>query len=149
MAFAYIGLGSNLDDRKKNLDAAADAIASNPGTIVVKKSTIIETDPVDYLNQPRFLNQVILIETDLAPLELLRHLQQIETDLGRSRTIPKGPRTIDLDILLYDTIVMETGDLTIPHPQIKNREFILKHLVELGPELTDPVSGDAYRTFIK
>ncbi|MBN1495412.1 MAG: 2-amino-4-hydroxy-6-hydroxymethyldihydropteridine diphosphokinase [Spirochaetes bacterium] len=149
MAFVYIGLGSNLGDRKKNIDAAADAIASNPGTIIIKKSTIIETDPVDYLDQPRFLNQVILIETDLTPLDLLRHLQQTETGLGRTRALPKGPRTIDLDILLYDTIVMETRDITIPHPQIKNRIFILKHLVELTPELTDPVSGDAFRTFIK
>ena len=145
MAFVYIGLGSNLGDRKKNIDAAADAIASNPGTVVVKKSTIIETDPVDYLDQPRFLNQVILIETDLTPLDLLRNLQQTETDLGRTRTRPKGPRTIDLDILLYNNIVMETGDLTIPHPQIKNRAFIVKHLIELDPDIVDPLTGKKYR----
>lgn len=146
MALAYIGLGSNLGERKKNIDAAVAAIASGLPAVVLKRSTIIETDPVDYLDQPRFLNQVILIETDLSPHDLLRHLQKTEGDLGRTKSFPKGPRTIDLDILLYDNIIMNTDDLIIPHPEIKNREFILKHLLELEPDITDPATGKKYRT---
>lgn len=146
MALAYIGLGSNLGNREKQLEKAIAAIASGLPAIILKKSSIIETEPVDYLDQPRFLNQVILIETDLRPHDLLRQLQKTEGDLGRTKSFPKGPRTIDLDILLYDNIIMKTDDLIIPHPEIKNREFVLKHLLELEPDIMDPATGKKYRT---
>ena len=145
MAIAYIGLGSNLGDRKKNLTDAIQRLASRSPVTILDNSSIIETDPVDYLDQPRFLNQVIVIETSLTPHDLLRELKQAEEDLGRIKSIPKGPRTIDLDILLYDDIILKTDDLTIPHPEIKNRKFILQHLIELDPDLKDPATGRKYR----
>jgi 2-amino-4-hydroxy-6-hydroxymethyldihydropteridine diphosphokinase len=145
MAIAYIGLGSNLGDREKNIKEAITRLASSLPAVILKKSSIIETEPVDFKNQPRFLNQVIMIETPLAPHDLLHRLQQAETDLGRVKSFPKGPRSIDLDILLYDCVIMKTDDLTIPHPEIKNREFIMKHLIELDPDIIDPLTGKKYR----
>jgi 2-amino-4-hydroxy-6-hydroxymethyldihydropteridine pyrophosphokinase len=148
MAIAYIGLGSNLGEREKHLENAIQHLASRRPVTILKKSSVIETDPVDYRDQPRFLNQVIIIETSLAPHDLLRELKQAEIDLGRTKSFPKGPRTIDLDILLYDDIMLKTDDLTIPHPEIKNREFILRHLIELDPELIDPATGKKYRELL-
>jgi 2-amino-4-hydroxy-6-hydroxymethyldihydropteridine diphosphokinase len=148
MAIVYIGLGSNLGDRKKNLSDAIQHLASGCPVTILDKSSIIETDPVDYLDQPRFLNQVIVVETSLAPRDLLRELKQAEADLGRTKSFSKGPRTIDLDILLYDDIILNTDDLKIPHPEIKNRKFILRHLVELDPELKDPATGKKYRELL-
>jgi 2-amino-4-hydroxy-6-hydroxymethyldihydropteridine diphosphokinase len=145
MAIAYIGLGSNLGDRKKQLTNAIQHIASHCPVTILNKSSIIETDPVDYLDQPRFLNQVIVVETSLAPHDLLLALKQTEANLGRIKSFPKGPRTIDLDILLYDDIMLQTDDLTIPHPEIKNRKFILQNLIELDPDLKDPATGKKYR----
>ncbi|OHD65787.1 MAG: 2-amino-4-hydroxy-6-hydroxymethyldihydropteridine diphosphokinase [Spirochaetes bacterium RBG_13_51_14] len=149
MAVVYIGLGSNLGDRSKNLNRALGHITSFLPAKLLKKSTVIETDPVDHQDQPRFLNQVAVIETALPPHELLKALQQAEKELGRKKTFPKGPRGIDLDILLYDGIILNAKDLTIPHPEIKNREFILRHLVELDPALADPVTGTRYGDMIK
>ncbi len=148
MAIVYIGLGSNLGDRKKKLSDAIQHVASGCPVTILDKSSIIETDPVDYLDQPRFLNQVIVVETSLAPRDLLRELKQAEADLGRTKSFSKGPRTIDLDILLYDDIILNTDDLKIPHPEIKNRKFILRHLVELDPELKDPATGKKYRELL-
>ena len=145
MAIAYIGLGTNLGDRKKHLTNAIQHLASHCPVTILDKSTIIESDPVDFLDQPRFLNQVIVIETSLAPHNLLLTLKQAEADLGRTKSFPKGPRTIDLDILLYDDIILTTDDLTIPHPEIKNRKFILQHLIELDPDIEDPATGKKYR----
>jgi len=148
MAIAYIGLGSNLGDRKKNLADALQHLATRCHVSILTASSIVETDPVDYLDQPRFLNQVIVIETSRAPHDLLRELKQAEADLGRTKSFPKGPRTIDLDILLYDDVTLNTDDLTIPHPEIKNRKFILRHLIELDPEIKDPATGKKYRELL-
>jgi 2-amino-4-hydroxy-6-hydroxymethyldihydropteridine diphosphokinase len=148
MALAYLGLGSNLGDREANLAAAEARIASVPGVRVVKKSSIAETDPVDYLDQPRFLNRVVVIETTMAPLDLLAELKRAEEELGRVRSVPKGPRSIDLDILLYDGAIIATAVLTIPHPEIKNRPFVLRHLVEVAPDLADPLTGTRYRDLV-
>ena len=145
MAIAYIGLGSNLGDHEKHLANAVQYLASRCPVTILDTSSIIETDPVDYLDQPPFLNQVIAIETALAPHDLLLTLKQAEAGLGRTKSFPKGPRTIDLDILLYDDIMLKTDDLTIPHPEIKNRKFILRHLIELDPDLKDPATGRKYR----
>jgi dihydroneopterin aldolase/2-amino-4-hydroxy-6-hydroxymethyldihydropteridine diphosphokinase len=145
MAIVYIGLGSNMGDREKNLADAVSRLSSLPFITFLKQSSVLETEPVDYLEQPRFLNKIIVIETTLAPRELLNRTGKIEIELGRRKTVPKGPRTIDLDILLYDDIILQTADLTIPHPEIKNRKFILQHLVELDPDLTDPITKQKYR----
>jgi 2-amino-4-hydroxy-6-hydroxymethyldihydropteridine diphosphokinase len=148
MAIAYIGLGSNLGDRAENLKNAIKEISSLPRVAVFRKSTVTETEPVDYRDQPRFLNQVIIIETALAPLDLLAALKNTEQELGREKSIPKGPRSIDLDILLYDDMILETEELTIPHPEITNRRFVIDHLVELNPGLTDPRTRKKYRTML-
>ena len=145
MARVFLGLGSNMGDRQAMLGRAVARIAALPGTAVTRTSPIAETDPVDYTDQPRFLNQVIIIETALAPRDLLAALKRAEQELGRVKSVPRGPRAIDIDILLYDDLVLESEELTIPHPEIHNRRFILDHLVELEPELVDPVSGAHYR----
>lgn len=145
MATAYIGLGSNLGDRENNLQEAIRHLTAHCPMRVLKTSTIIETDPVDIPDQPRFKNMIMRIETTLTPHELLHCLKKTERELGRKKTFSKGPRTIDLDILLYDDIILTTEDLTIPHPEIKKREFVLRHLIELDPELADPVTGLKYR----
>ena len=147
MPFVFIGLGTNLGNKKANMQKACDCLIGIEGIELVKKSSIEETEPVDFLEQPSFLNQIILIETSLKPEELLKHMQSIESGMGREKIIPKGPRIIDLDILLYDDLIQDTQDLKIPHPEIKNRQFILKHLLELNPDLIDPETGRGYKDF--
>jgi 2-amino-4-hydroxy-6-hydroxymethyldihydropteridine diphosphokinase len=148
MATAYLGLGSNLGDREKNLGSALRHLEARLPLTVLGKSSTLETDPVDNIDQPRFINQVIRIATSLAPHDLLHALKQAEKELGRTQSIPKGPRVIDLDILLYDNRVVNSDELVIPHPGIKNRPFVLRHLVELDPELADPVTGTRYRDLL-
>ena len=145
MATVYVSLGSNLGDREENIEKAFRRLASIRQLTIVKQSSILETEPVDFLEQPPFLNTIIILETQLTPHDLLNTLKQAETDLGRKKTFPKGPRSIDLDILLYDDLVLNNEDLIIPHPEIKNRTFILQHLAELNPELIDPVTGQKYK----
>lgn len=142
---AYIGLGSNLGDREANLARTREMLGEAGGVIITGESGVEETDPVDYLDQPPFLNQVLRIRTDIAPMALLELLQGIERSLGRIRDVPKGPRTIDLDILLYGDSIIDTEILKIPHPQIRNRRFVLRQLLEIEPELRDPVTGAHYR----
>jgi 2-amino-4-hydroxy-6-hydroxymethyldihydropteridine diphosphokinase len=149
MPLVYIGLGSNLGDRKLNIAKACDALLKTGKIEILKTSRIEETVPVDYLNQPLFLNQIILVKTKLIPVELLKTVKIIEKKLGRKKTVPKGPRIIDLDILLYDNAVINSRRLTIPHPEIKNRGFILKHLIEIDQKLADPVSGFLYTDIYK
>lgn len=149
MALVFIGLGSNLGDRLINIKNACKELLQNSNIFLVKSSSIEETDPVDYLDQQPFLNQIILVKTNILPDKLLKELKSIEISMGRKKTILKGPRIIDLDILLYDNTIQNTRELTIPHPEIKNRLFILKHLLELDPALTDPASGLLYRDIYK
>ena len=144
MPAAYIGLGSNLGDREWFLAAARKLIAESAGRVIAE-SSILETRAVDYTDQPDFLNQVVKIETELDPIQLLEALKCIETEIGRSKTFHKGPREIDLDILLYGDLVLESDRLVIPHPGIIHRQFVLQHLVELEPELRDPLTGEKYR----
>lgn len=149
MARVYIGLGTNLGDRPANIKNAGLELIKHKDIDIIKESSIEETDPVDFIDQPKFLNQVILIKTVAAPTALLHLLKKIEKKLGRKTTFAKGPRLIDLDILLYDDIILKTGDLTIPHPEIQNRKFIVKHLIEIDPDIKDPVTGERYDTFSK
>jgi 2-amino-4-hydroxy-6-hydroxymethyldihydropteridine diphosphokinase len=145
MPLVFIGLGSNLGDRQSSITKAHDELFSSKDYRFVRASSIEETAPVDYLDQPYFLNQIILIETETDPARLLKVLKGIEKKMGRKKTISKGPRNIDMDILLYDDIILRTHALTIPHPEIKNRKFVLKHLIELDPSLREPGTGILYR----
>ena len=128
---AYIALGSNLGNRLETCLKAIEYIKNLPKTTVTKQSSLIETTPIGVLNQPLFLNGAIEIETELSPLNLLRHLKDIERKLGRIPTQKWGPRTIDLDILTYGNLSMDTPELKLPHPEIKNRKFIQESLEEL------------------
>ena len=149
MALVFIGLGTNLGRKKKNLSNAVKSLKSGYNINIQKKSSIKKTAPVDYIDQPEFLNQVVLARTEHTPEELLAILQEIEAKLGRTPSAPKGPRIIDLDILLFDNLILNTKILKIPHPEIKNRKFILEHLVELDPDIIDPLSGQKYIEFLK
>ncbi len=144
MALIYIGLGANLGDRSTNIKNAKDELIRFSSIKIIKESAILETEPVDFMGQPRFLNQAILIQSDLTPLELLRNLKKIETKIGRKKTVPKGPRIIDMDILLYDDVIVDTEELKIPHEEIKNRRFVLEHLIEIDPDIADPLTGEKY-----
>jgi len=144
MAKVYIGLGSNVGNREEYLRSAVENIVQKCKASLIAGSSIKETKAVDFKDQPDFLNRIIKIETELNPLMLMNILKKIEEDMGRIYRFSKGPREIDLDILLYEDIILDEGNLQIPHPQILNRDFILEHLVELDPELADPVSKIKY-----
>ncbi len=131
MVVAYISLGSNLGDRQSLMDQAVAAIAKLPRTQLMQVSHIQETEPLGVTDQPNFLNAVAKVETQLPAEELLAELQQIELRLGRVRERRWGPRTMDLDVLYYGDAVIETPHLRVPHPEIKNRPFILDALKEL------------------
>jgi 2-amino-4-hydroxy-6-hydroxymethyldihydropteridine diphosphokinase len=135
----YLSLGSNLGDRDANLRAAIDRLAA-PDLQILRISPVYEAEPMENTNQGWFLNLVVEAETKLFPLQLLARAQKIERALGRVRTVPKGPRTIDIDILFYGTAVMRTGKLEIPHPRLAARRFVLAPLHDLAPELRHPVT---------
>jgi GTP cyclohydrolase-4 len=139
MATAYLGLGSNLGDRKQNLARALDLISGQ--AVVEKLSSIYETEPVGYEQQPLFLNAVCRISTELSPQKLLRLAKKIETELGRVPSFPNAPRTIDIDILFYADTVFSNKELTIPHPRLAERAFVLVPLAEIAPDLVHPVNG--------
>ncbi len=135
----YLALGSNLEDRQANLRQALMSLA--PGVEVLERSPIYETEPWGYQDQPRYLNQVVSGTTRLAPLALLQHLKSIEVSLGRTPSFRYGPRLIDLDILFYDDLVLESDELTIPHPRLTERAFVLVPLGDLAPDLRHPILG--------
>src|SRR5260370_17311430 len=135
----YFSLGSNVGDRAKNLHQAIVALRK-PGIKVTRISSTYETEPVDYLDQPWFLNIAVQAETELAPTALLETLRGIETKMGSKKEIAKGPRLIDIDILLYAADVINTRELQIPHPLMHLRRFVLQLLAEITPDLHPPVS---------
>jgi 2-amino-4-hydroxy-6-hydroxymethyldihydropteridine diphosphokinase len=137
---AYVGLGSNLGDRQATLDRALELLGERVQIVAV--SSFRETEPWGYVDQPPFVNAAAAVETELAPRGLLALMLEVERELGRRRTGPRyGPRTIDLDLLLYgDEIVLEEG-LTVPHPRLHERRFALEPLLELDPALTVPGRG--------
>jgi len=137
LKLVYIALGSNLGDRAENLRVAREQIEA-PDLHVLRASSIYETAPRDVENQPWFLNQVIECDTDLFPRQLLERLQKIERAMGRKRTIAKGPREIDLDILLFGNAVVKAPELEIPHPRLAERRFVLEPLAELVPDKRHP-----------
>ncbi len=138
MVKAFLSLGSNIGGRKMNLDRAVGMIGRLPGTNLLKVSSYIETKPVGYTDQPDFLNAVAMIETSLAPRELLDELLKIELQMGRKRTIRWGPRVIDIDILLYNNEQINEEGLQVPHPRMMERGFVLKPLAEIEPDLMLP-----------
>ncbi len=144
---AYLGLGSNLGDRLANLQAAAAALP--PAARVLRASRVYETPPWGYAEQPAFLNQVLEIDTALPPLELLGVLKDIEASLGRTPTFRYGPRLIDLDILLYNSQALELPGLSIPHPRLSERAFVLVPLAELAPDLRHPVNGKSIQELLE
>lgn len=132
MVTCYIGIGSNLGDRQSYIDRAISALNSCKGIKVLKVSSIYETDPVSDIQQDKFLNGVVKIDTSLKPKALLEELNRIEESLGRTRILKNAPRTIDLDILYYGCEKIKVKGLEIPHPRIQDREFVLRGLRELG-----------------
>ncbi|HET7521963.1 MAG TPA: 2-amino-4-hydroxy-6-hydroxymethyldihydropteridine diphosphokinase [Bacillales bacterium] len=135
---AYIGLGTNLGDRKSHLHRALRLLDSHRHVVVERLSSIYETDPVGYLNQEKFLNMAAKVSTTLTPNELLDVISHIERELGRKRAVRWGPRTIDLDILLYDRLHIKTERLQIPHPRMCERAFVLIPLAEIAPDVCIP-----------
>ena len=138
MATVYLSLGSNLGERDQYLAQARQAIERSFGS--ARFSKVYETEPVDFIDQPWFLNQVAEIQTDLAPETLLEWVRVLEAQAGRQRKTPKGPRTLDVDILLYDDWVLDVEELVLPHPRLEMRRHVLVPLVELTPERVIPVS---------
>lgn len=146
LAEAYIALGSNLNDREGLLRQAIEYLRQQPGVQALRISGIYETDPVGYTDQPAFLNMAMAVKTTLPPLELLHVLFKVEQLLGRVRDIRWGPRTIDLDLLLYEDVAMDDEELTLPHPRMLERAFVLVPLADVidpSHPLQDRVSATA------
>jgi 2-amino-4-hydroxy-6-hydroxymethyldihydropteridine diphosphokinase len=142
MTRAYVGLGANLGDRETTIRAAAELLAAAPGVDVVEVSTLRETEPVGVVDQPRFLNGAVALDTELSARELLDLLLSVERRLGRTRSGPRyGPRTVDLDLLLYADLELDEPGLTLPHPRLQERLFVLEPLHELDSELIVPGRG--------
>ncbi|HLF18489.1 MAG TPA: 2-amino-4-hydroxy-6-hydroxymethyldihydropteridine diphosphokinase [Candidatus Omnitrophota bacterium] len=131
----YLGLGSNLGNRQENLTKAI-ALLKEKGITVLAHSSVIETDPVGGPPQGKYLNAVIQISTHLSANELLSVCQSVEKQMGRVKTVPNGPRTIDIDILLYDNVVLTSASLTIPHPRMFERAFVMMPLKEIAPHIS-------------
>ena len=137
MATAYLGLGSNLGNREENLRAALRGLEER-GARVIRVSSFYETAPVGDVDQPGFINAVAEVETELQPEELLEAALAVERGLGRKRTIRWGPRVIDIDVLLYDSVSVDKPGLKIPHPEMMRRAFVLTPLAEIAPDLVLP-----------
>lgn len=139
MAIVYLGLGTNLGNRKKSLHRALELLSQH--ALIEKVSSIYETEPVGYKEEPLFLNAVCRISTELAPEPLLKLAKKIETELGRKPAFPNAPRPIDIDILFYDDEIVTDEDLTVPHLKLAERAFVLVPLAEIAPGLVHPVTG--------
>ncbi len=147
MATVYLALGSNLGDRERNLEEGRQRIAAFVS--LTRVSSIYETEPVGVKDQPWFLNQVLAGATLLSPVDLLRRVKKIETEMGRTEGIRFGPRPIDIDILFYDRLIELSPVLTIPHPRLHERAFVLTPLAEIAPELIHPRLRLPIRTLLE
>ena len=139
MNIVYLGLGSNVGDSQSLLKSALTEL-DRPDLKLLRVSSLYETEPIGMREQRWFLNLVAEFETELSPQQLLHRMQKIEMSMGRRRTIENGPRTIDIDILLYGSVAMKTEELEIPHPRYRDRRFTLTPLAELNPGMIDPVT---------
>lgn len=147
MARYFLALGSNLGDREENLRRAVERLRAR-GVAVGRSASVYTTEPQEIRDQPWFLNTVVEVETALEPEELMRTCLEIEADLGRQRTVPNGPRTLDLDIILAEDRVVNTEHLTVPHPRYARRRFVVEPLAEIAPDLVDPVRGQTVREIL-
>ncbi|MBI4652014.1 2-amino-4-hydroxy-6-hydroxymethyldihydropteridine diphosphokinase [Candidatus Desantisbacteria bacterium] len=145
----YLGLGSNLGNREKNIVNVLAILSQNPKVKILKISSFYETEPVGYKNQGWFLNCVILIKTSLPPLKLLSELKNIELELKRKKNIRFGPRTIDMDILMYGSDILRSKQLIIPHPRMHERRFVLAPLAEIASGRIHPVLRKRISTLLK
>jgi 2-amino-4-hydroxy-6-hydroxymethyldihydropteridine diphosphokinase len=144
----FLGLGSNVGDKKGNLRHALQQLGV-ASVQVIRVSPVYRTEPVDYTEQDWFLNQVVEVETELTPRALLDLCQKIESMLGRKRNILRGPRSIDLDILFFDECVLSQPDLTIPHPRLHERRFVLVPLSDIAPAMIHPLFRQSVRDLLK
>ena len=144
MSIVHIGIGSNIGNRQENCREAVRQLGLR-GVKVVKQSSMIETEPWGVADQPRFINMAVEAETDYAPETLFTALKEIEAAMGRTEAVRWGPRVIDLDILFYDDMVLDTPELKIPHPYLHERDFVLIPLAEIAPEKIHPVLQKSVR----
>ena len=142
----YLALGSNLGNRLENLNEAIAALS--PQMTVKAKSHVYETPPWGYEDQPLFLNQALKAQTYLAPEPLIKHIKRLEVALGRKESFRNGPRLIDIDLLFYDDLVLNTPTLTIPHPRLHERGFVLLPLMDIAPDLVHPVTQKTVRDML-
>ena len=143
MTFAYVGIGSNLGEPARQVEAAFEELGRIRQTKLGARSSLYRSRPVGYARQPEFVNAVAALETSLPPLDLLTELQAVESRHGRERSFPNAPRTLDLDLLLYGQEIIARPGLTVPHPRMHERAFVLKPLLEIGPEIAIPGLGAA------
>lgn len=148
MKRVYLSLGSNVGERESLLERALARLAAS-GLRLLRVSSVWETEPLERRGQPWFLNLVVEAETDLFPRMLLARLQRIERELGRRRLARKGPRPIDIDLLLYGEAVVHAPDLDVPHPRMAERRFVLEPLAELAPDLRHPISRRTVREMLE
>jgi 2-amino-4-hydroxy-6-hydroxymethyldihydropteridine diphosphokinase len=137
---AFLALGSNLGDREANLRDAVRRLKADDLRIT-RRSSLYETAPREMLDQPWFLNAVVEAQAELFPLQLLERIRKIEREMGRRRVVAKGPRNIDIDILFYGRSVIDTAELQVPHPRMRERRFVLEPLAEIAPDFRHPVTG--------
>ena len=138
MATAFVGLGSNIEPRRAHLALALSRLAAAPFGMAAQ-SSLYESEPMDVVDQAWFLNMVVRLETDLEPLALLKALQGVEQEAGKHVVVRRGPRTLDLDLLLWGQAILETPDLSLPHERLTQREFVLRPLAEIAPEARHPL----------
>ncbi len=149
MAVSFIGFGSNIGDREKYIARALSLLAANNEIKILKLSALYESQPIGIVDQDDFLNGVVSVSTTMSPEGLLNFCMQVEGHLGRKRDVRWGPRTIDLDILLFDDIVMNTDELTIPHRELRNRRFVLQPLAEIAADVIVPDCKKSVRQLLR